>query len=126
MNSTASEAIGQLFCGVLFFGMRSCEYTSAGETRPRTKKLTVGDIIFFNKEGRELTSDRSNTYYVKITFRNQKNSEKMKFQTRVRDSKNSELCPVKIWAKIVDHILSYSGTSSATPMQTVLINNRKM
>jgi hypothetical protein len=33
-------------------------------------------------------------------------------------------CPIRIWASIVDHILTYENTSTATQVNTVQINNR--
>jgi hypothetical protein len=120
------EAISQLFCGGLFFGMRSCEYSKPDEENPRTELLTIDDIKFFDDNGNEMKSNRKNAAYVMITFRNQKNGEKMESQIRLRSSTNSKLCPVLIWASIVDRILSYDNTSGKTTINTVVVDGKKI
>ena len=119
------EAISQLFCGGLFFGMRSCEYSQPDEENPRTELLTVDDVKFYDEDGNEMKSNRKNAAYVKITFRNQKNSKKMESQIRLRSSTNSKLCLVRIWASVIDRILSYDNTSGKTKVNTVIVDGLK-
>jgi len=119
-----SEAIAQLFCGGLHFGMRSCEYSRTNEKKPRTKILRVGNIKFYDKHGREMKSNRKNAEFVKITFVNQKNGQKMETQTRRR--KNSILCAVRQWAAVIDRILGYGNTNESTTINTVRVKGRLM
>jgi len=117
-----SEAIAQLFCGGLHFGMRSCEYSKTNERQTRTKILRLRNIKFYNKLGRELTSHRKNAEFVKITFENQKNGQKMETQTRRR--KDSILCAVRLWATVIERILSYNSTDENTTINTVRVDGR--
>jgi hypothetical protein len=51
-------------------------------------------------------------------FETQKNQEK--FNTVAHGSTNHEfLCPVKQWAEVVDHILSYPGATMVPPVSAV-------
>jgi hypothetical protein len=119
------EAISKLFCGGLFFGMRSCEYRQPDKENPRTELLTVNDVKFYDEDRNKMKSNRKNAAYVKITFRNQKNSKKMESQIRLRSSTNSKLCLVRIWASVIDRILSYDNTSGKTKVNTVIVDGLK-
>ena len=105
--------------------MRSCEYSKSDEENPRTTLLTLDDIKFYDKNGNELKSKRNLAHFVKLTFRNQKNGEKMESQYRLRSNTNSKLCPVKIWYSIVKRIEGYDNTSGKTPVNTVVVNGKK-
>jgi len=119
------EAISQLFCGGLFFAMRSWEYSKSDEENPRTELLTIDDVKFYNKNGNELKSKRHLAHYVKLIFRNQKNGKKMESQYRLRSNTNSKLCPVRIWYSIVKRIEGYKNTSCKTPVNMVIVNGKK-
>ena len=115
------EAMGQLANGAFFFGMRSCEYLRVTGTR-KTKQLRVKDIRFF-KNNKEL-NDKKNPFIqfadtVSITFRFQKNKQKMITVSQPRSGKT--ICPVVIWAKIILRILSYKKTSEDTKVNAVQI-----
>ena len=62
--------------------------------------------------------------YVKITFENQKNGEKM--ETITRQNGNSDMCPVKIWTEIINRIPTYDRIGYDTYVKTVCINGNLM
>ena len=62
--------------------------------------------------------------YVKITFENQKNGEKM--ETIKRQNRNSDMCPVITWAEIIIRISTYDGIGKDTYINTVCINRKLM
>ena len=62
--------------------------------------------------------------YIKITFENQKNGEKM--ETITRQNRNSDMCPVKTWADIIIRIKTYDGISKDTYVNTICINGKLM
>ena len=106
-----SEALGQVGCGAFFFGMRSCEYLSVTGTR-KTKRLKIRNIRSFQnnikiKDKRSPVLKYADT--VSITFKFQKNRQKNITVTQPRSGKC--LCPVIIWAKIVQRVLSYKGVT---------------
>ena len=117
------EALGQLACGAFFFGMRSCEYLTVQGTR-KTRRLKVRNIRFF-KNNTEVVDQLSplvlQAETVSITFEFQKNRQKMITVTKLRSGK--KICPVLVWGKIIQRVLSYKGTSKDTPVNTVLIGN---
>lgn len=119
-----AKAIGELTAGALFFAMRSCEYSSTSGHEKKTKILTVGDIKFF-RGGIETRNNRSKADIVKITFPIQKNGEKMQPIMRSRANKSATLCPVRIWAEIVDRIRSYENTSDDTQVNLVELDGKK-
>jgi hypothetical protein len=104
-NDPMSIATSQLIIGSFFFAiMQSCEYsktTSPAESK-RAKILTIGgDIRFFKNS--ELVPHTStilqNADIISITFRSQKNGEKIQTISMHR-SQDPALCPVKVWACI--------------------------
>jgi hypothetical protein len=113
------RATAQLIIGAFFFAMRSCEYsktTSPKESR-RTKILTLGDIRFFNNSKIVSHNDRKllEAEIVSITFRSQKNGEKNQ-TISMHKSSDSSVCPVIVWASIVQRIRSHSHSSDNTPV----------
>ena len=120
-----SIAIGQLTAGALFFGMRSCEYSSV-TTERKTKILTVRNIRFLRgnkliKTSQTMNLSRATT--VSICFMRQKNNEKEAVITMHR-TKNG-LCPVEIWGQIVKRILSYPKTSLDSPVNLYANETKK-
>ena len=115
------EAMGQLATGAFFFGMRSCEYLTV-RGRRKTRQLTVNEVRFF-KNNIELKDKRNPLIQyadtVAVTFVFQKNKKKMVTVSQPRSGK--QICPVRIWAKIVMRILSYEGTSENTKVNAVEI-----
>ena len=118
------EAMGQLACGAFFFGMRSCEYLTVQGTR-KTKRLKLRNIRFF-KNNVQIPDQRSPLVLmansVSITFEFQKNRQKMVTVTQPRSGK--KICPVLMWGKIVQRILSYKGTSENTPVNAVTVGKK--
>ena len=45
------EAIGEITNGALHFAMRSCDYSTATEKNPRTNRLKIRNIAFYNSLG---------------------------------------------------------------------------
>ena len=118
------EALGELATGAFFFGMRSCEYLNVTGTR-KTKQLRISEIRFF-KNNIEL-QDKRNPFIqfadtVSITFRFQKNKQKMITVSQPRSGKL--ICPVIIWAHIVLRVLSYKGASKKTKVNAVKVGNK--
>jgi hypothetical protein len=116
-----NSAIGELTAGALFYAMRSCEYSST-EGNPKTKLLTLGDFFFY-KKGKLINTNRQSVDNVKIIFRTQKSGVKDEPAVRGKAPKNHPLCPVHIWAKIVDRVWSYKGSTDETPINTILVND---
>ena len=118
------EVLGQLACGAFFFGMRSCEYLTVAGTR-KTKRLKIKNIRFF-KNNEELVDKRSPLLRyadtVSITFEFQKNRQKNMTVSQPRSGK--EICPVIIWAKIVQRILQYKGSSEHTSVNAIFIGGK--
>ena len=110
------NAVAQLIVAALFFGLRSCEYSEVTGRR-MTKKLTLGDVRFFQGQ-KEVP--QTNRYFnllqystsVSITFVLQKNGQK--YATITQHASGHEVCPVKAWAAVVLRILNYKGTDSST------------
>jgi hypothetical protein len=112
------KAMCDLFTGAFFFAMRSCEYLKVSGKR-RTKIIELGNIRFF-KGRRELThSDKNlkNADSVSITFELQKRDKKSDTVTHHR-SNDKIICPVIIWANIVQRIRSYPSSNNKTPVNT--------
>ena len=119
------EALGQLACGAFFFAMRSCEYLTVQGKR-KTKRLKIANVRFFKsnveiKDKRNALIKYADT--VSITFQFQKNRQKDVTVTQPRSGK--PLCPVLVWGKIVQRVLSYKGSTENSPVNTVLIGTKR-
>ncbi len=106
-------ALSQLTIGAAFFACRSCEYLIVSKTEERlTKLLCLRNIRFF-KDGHLISAPSASlklTDSVAITFEMQKNDDK--FETVIHgQTDNPVLCPVLQWARLVNHIWSYEGTT---------------
>jgi hypothetical protein len=116
----------QLFTGAFFFAMRSCEYLKVSG-KQRTKILTLQNIRFF-KGRRELnhynkflqTADS-----VSITFEFQKKDTRNDTITHHR-SGHPSICPVIVWAKIIQRIRNYPKSTDHTPVNTFMDNKGKL
>ena len=98
--------------------MRSCEYLKVPTQDDRkTKLLCLRNIRFFiaHRELVQHLDDLSSATLISITFKDQKNREKNQ-TINLHKSKDSLLCPVKAWSKIVKRIWSYEGTSRDSPV----------
>jgi hypothetical protein len=118
------HAIGKLASGAYFFAMRSCEYLKVSGKR-KTKLLLLEDIQFYiaNREISHSSPEIFDSDTVTVTFRDQKNGELMQRRTAWRTD-DPILSPVSAWASIVSRIMSYSGCSKKTSVNTVLVNGR--
>ena len=117
-SSKKNVALAELITGALFFGMRSCEYTTTKGKR-KTKKLHIRDITFFNKR-KEIKKTKENLHLlhtattVSVTFTLQKSNKR--YATITQQSSGQEIDPVKSWASLVKRILSYENGSLDSPV----------
>ena len=121
------QAISELTNGALYFAMRSCEYSTTSEKNPRTKRLRVRNMQFYNSRGLRIKKKKKfhRAHRVTITFENQKNGEKMETITRTQGRKSSQFKPVlKIWANIVTRIQSYEDTGPDTFINVVCVDRK--
>lgn len=112
--SPFDKALCELFKGSFFFAMRSCEYIQVSGTR-RTKLLTLKNIRFFRKRRCIQHSDPllQLSDCVSITFELQRRDSKNDTITQHKSS-DQILCAVKVWSKIVKHLLSYNSSPATT------------
>ena len=107
-----------LLIGAIFFAMRSCEYleTSSSESNKRTKILRMRNIVFKKKQG-GVTPHSSpllmEADMVVITFEYQKNDHR-DVQVHMFRTDDPVLNPVVAWAKTVQRVWSYPGTTEDT------------
>ena len=119
------EALGQLACGVFFFGMRSCEYLTVQGTH-KTKKLKIANIRFFRNNIQITNNNGMIAKYastVSITFEFQNNQKKKLTVTQPRSIK--PLCPFLLWGKIVQRILGYKGSTAKSPVKKIIIGKTR-
>ena len=128
-RSPEEIAIAELASGALFFAMRSCEYTHTSNDpfsgERKTKLLRVKNVKFFNnttelsKHQKDLSTKATT---VQITFEFQKNRQK--FQSISMHAIEEDFCPVKIWSRIIQRILSYPKGSYESPVNLVRSNRK--
>lgn len=121
-------AVSQLAIGAWFFAMRSCEYlkTPANEQK-KTKLLRLRNIAFRQKgrlyEFGDALSKNATT--VTITFESQKNGESFESITMHRTAdKDFPLCPVRIWASIVQRVLLCPSASADSEVCTYQMDGK--
>jgi hypothetical protein len=116
--SDFDKALCTLFIGAFFFAMRSCEYIKVQGYR-KTKLLELRNIRFF--KGNTLIPHSSpflsSAECVSITFELQKRDAKDDTITQ-HHSDDKLLCPVIVWASIVQRIRSYKTSNSSTTVNT--------
>ena len=120
------RAMATLLCAAFFFACRSCEYSSVSGER-RTKIIKVKGVRFFLKNKELYHSDKRLPLAdsITITFEMQKNDERNEMVTHQRNGHPS-LCPVRLWASIIQRIRSYKGTTDESPVNTVLLPNGEL
>ena len=107
--------ISDLCNGAFFFACRSCEYSATTGTR-KTKTITVKCVAF--RIGHRLLTNKTDfktADSVSITFISQKNEEDFETVTQHKTSNNLH-CPVKIWARIINRVLSLPNSSTSSPI----------
>ena len=120
------KSIAQLSIAAFFFACQSCEYLRVPQHEQRRMKLLCLLNIRFFKDGRLLSSpslDLEKADSVTITFEMQKNDLKHDSVTHGKTD-DSVLCPVLQWAKVVNRIWTYPGTSLNTPINAVWRNDK--
>ena len=116
--SQKNIALSELITGALFFGMRSCEYSTTSGKR-KTKKLEVKDIYFYLGR-KEIKKTKGNLHSlhsatsVSVTFTLQKNNQR--YATITQHRSGNEVDPVSLWAALVKGILSYKTRSLSSPV----------
>ena len=92
----------------------------------RTKLLRLRNIRFF-KDGRLISTPSENLEFadsVAVTFEMQKNDNKHETVIHGRTD-DPILCPVKQWARLVNRVWTYPGTTEETPVCTVWRHDRR-
>ena len=121
------HAEATLLCGAFFFTMRSCKYSKVSGYR-RTKIIKIKNVRFF-LEKKVLSHDDPRLLpladSVTIHFKIQKNDERNEKVTQQRNF-HASLCPVRLWAAIIQCIRSYKGTTDETTVNTVLLPDGKL
>lgn len=117
-------AIQDLIVLAYFFMMRSCEYSETPKKEEkRTKMIELGDITFI-VNGREVlwNGNINNATEVLITFRNQKNGEKMETVSASKTGK--DLCPCLAAIRLVKRIRSYENVNEQTQINVFSLNGK--
>jgi hypothetical protein len=116
--SEIDKALCQLFIGAFFFAMRSCENVKVQGVQ-KTKLLESKNIRFFrgNLLIPHSSSSLSSADCVSITFDFHKRDTKNDTISQ-QSSGDKILCPVKVWASIVQRIWSYKNTTQSTTIIT--------
>lgn len=95
-----------LIIGGYFFAMRACEFC-ATERPGRTRKLTLGQVVFRDEESKPIAQEdpllSSKAMFVTVCFVDQKNGSKMEKRSH-RRSGHSLLCPVRAWARVTQRV----------------------
>jgi len=101
-----------LIVGGYFFAMRVCEFCLT-ERPGRTRRLTLGDIVFRDRESRVV--DQTDPHldekamFVTICFADQQNGTKMERRSHKKTGQEV-LCPVKAWVRVVQRVRSQFRT----------------
>jgi hypothetical protein len=95
-----------LLIGEIFFAMQSCEYSQTTREK-KTALLELRGITFTDTQHQVIQHNSSlmisDSHYVTICFRDQKNRNKHATRTQRRNCKVI-MCPVRVWAKKVTRI----------------------
>jgi len=119
------RVLGELICGALFFGMRSCEYSVVKGER-KTKLLVLRNIQFFLNNQKVARIRRNmqllEALSISITFVSKKNG--VKDQTITMHKNGTKLYLVRIWACLTLRILQYPGGSLDLPVNIFNIKHK--
>jgi hypothetical protein len=118
-NTPVQQATSELFCGAIFFAMRSCEYLDVKGPR-RTKLLRLRNIRFFigKREIPHSSLELRRAESVSITFEFQKTGIRDAIITQ-HATGDALMCPVVAWATVVQRVLGYPGASADSPVNLV-------
>jgi hypothetical protein len=115
------KSVVWLLIGAIFFAMRSCEYldTNISEMDRRTRILRLRNITF---KTNGITIDHTEEHLdqaeiVIINFEYQKN-DKRDVQVHMFRTSDDILNPVIAWARTVQRLLKYTGTTKDTTVCT--------
>jgi hypothetical protein len=123
-----AQHTADLVVGAYFFAMRVCEFCKT-ESPGRTRKLTLGDIVFRDPNSRLVDQTDPNleekAAFVTICFSDQKNGTKMERRSHRRTGQEI-LCPVKSWARVVRRVRSQFKTKddNSIPVCAIKEGNR--
>jgi hypothetical protein len=100
--------------------MRSCEYCEVHGER-KTKLLTLKNFHFYkNRKLMDIyATNLHQADYMKIVFESQKTELKNQSVFHHRTNHNI-LCPIKIWASIIQRILNIPNSSLNSKVNTIL------
>jgi hypothetical protein len=103
--------------------MRSFEYVQVLGPH-KTKPFTIKSIKFYKGRRQLRHTDQllDLADCVSITFEQQKRDTKNDIITQ-HHSKDDLLCPVKIWSKMICHLISYPNSTPDISINTYLHNN---
>jgi hypothetical protein len=113
----------KLFIGAFFFAMQSCKYLKVSGER-KTKLLCIKNIRFFlgKRNLHHLDKLLHLADSVSIMFKQQKRATKNDIITHHKTG-DKLLCPVKMWCKIIRHIISLPSSSNDTPVNVFYLPN---
>jgi len=113
------RAMATLLCAAFFFACRSCEYSQvSGPRRTKIIKLKGVRFVLRNRELHHSDTRLPLADTVTITFEMQKNNEHNDMVTHQRNH-HPTLCPVRLWAAVIQRIRSYDGTNDESPVSLV-------
>jgi hypothetical protein len=115
-----------LTIGSFFFAHRSCEYLGTTGER-KTKLLTLGDFRFHRHDRLLPLSDPGILLAetVTITYRDQKNGQKMQQRTHWRTD-DPDFCPVRVWLAVVLRLFRRPDCDRSTSINTYHVAGRRM
>jgi hypothetical protein len=121
---TPQSIAAELVVAAWFFAMRGCEFTYS-RRKGKTKPICPSDVVF-RDENRKIikhSSDRTHeAEYVTLTFRDQKNGNKMDSRSQQR-TESRILCPIRRWSSIVQR-QRRMGIKDTQPVYTVRQNKK--
>lgn len=119
------QARAQQLGASVFFCMRSCEYSKTPRKEQKTRTLRPCDITF-RVGGREIPHDHPDLHLaltVTCTFGEQKTDIQDEPITQGRTG-DPDLCPVTLWAKVIQRLRSYPNYNDEWPVYTYFDGKR--
>lgn len=122
-RSPKMKAKAHLLAGALFFAMRSCEYSKAGNRDDDRRTITVRlkDVKFHRR--RSLIPHSSRFLHtadsVSITFLLQKRDNEIGETVTMHRTRDAELNPVLHWAYTIRRVRRIEGWTNDSPVDTI-------
>ena len=118
-NHPRERARAQQLGAAVFFCMRSCEYSKTAKKEQKTRTLRPCDISF-RVGGKVVPHDHPHLHLalsVTCLFGEQKTDIKDEPITQGRTN-DPELCPVTLWARVIQRLRSYPNYNDHWPVYT--------